>query len=251
MAAVAPWRQLLVPGIFALVGIVILCALGTWQLQRLAWKEALIARVEARAEAEPVSAPGPADWVGLAAGWLDYRPVRVTGGFRHADEAHVFTSIGDPAGRYGGAGYWVMTPLVTADGWFVVVNRGFVPEDRKAASTRPGSAPPGQVTVTGLARPPETGNAFTPHDDPARNIWFRRDPAAIAAAAGLPADRVAPYTIDAAFDPALPEGLPQGGETRLIFPNDHLQYALTWFGLAAALAGVFVVFARSRLRPNG
>lgn len=250
MAALAPWRRLLLPGILALVGIAILCALGTWQLQRLAWKQALIARVEARTMAPPIPAPGPAEWTGLEPGWFDYRPVAVTGTYRHDDEVHVFTSIGGPAGAHGGAGYWVVTPLATADGWFVIVNRGFVPEARKDPSSRPGGNPPGEVTVTGLARPPEAGNMFTPDDDPAGNVWFRRDPVAIAAAAGLPLDRVAPYTVDAVFDPTLPDGLPQGGETRLIFPNNHLQYALTWFGLAAALAGVFAVFARGRLRRD-
>jgi len=248
MTTIARWRRLLVPGAAALVGIAILCALGTWQLQRLAWKEALIARVGARVEAAPVAAPGPDAWPDLDQDWIDYRPVRLSGSFHHADEVHVFTSIGQPVGRYGGPGYWVMTPLETDDGWFVIVNRGFVPEDHKLASTRSGGNRSGAVVVTGLARPPWTGNVFTPDDDPAGNVWFRRDPHAIAAAIGLPLDRVAPYTIDAAFDPTLPDGLPQGGETRISFPNDHLQYALTWFGLAAALAAVFAVFAWGRLR---
>jgi surfeit locus 1 family protein len=104
------------------------------------------------------------------------------------------------------------------------------------------------VTVTGLVRPAEPAGTFTPKKDVARNIWFNRDAAEMAAAMGLPADRVAPYTIDAVFDPALPGGLPQGGETIVRFANNHLQYALTWFGLAAALIAVFAVWARGRMR---
>jgi surfeit locus 1 family protein len=241
-------RGLLLPGALALVGIAILSGLGVWQVQRLAWKQDLIARIEARTKAAPVPAPGPADWRTLPEGWLDFRPLTITGTFLHDDEVHVFTSLGSPSGRYGGAGYWIMTPLRTTEGWYVVVNRGFVPEDRKAVTTRAPSNRAGDATLAGLAQQSYLGNRFTPDDNPVRNIWFRRDPVAIAASVGLAADRVAPYMIDAFFDPSLPGGLPQGGETRLSFPNDHLQYAVTWFGLAAALAAVFAVFAWGRLQ---
>ena len=105
----------------------------------------------------------------------------------------------------------------------------------------------GTVTVTGLMREPEARNIFTPADDAAHNMWFTRDPAAIARVEGL--DRAAPFTVDADVS-AVPGGLPQGGETVLDIPNNHLSYALTWFGLALGLAGVFAVFAARRLRAR-
>jgi surfeit locus 1 family protein len=172
----------------------------------------------------------------------------VTGRFLHEKEIHVYASIPDPKGPAGGIGYRVMTPLETADGWYLIVNRGFVPEDRKDAATRADGQLPGEVTVIGLVRPADPAGTFTPENDEARNIWFNRDPAEMAVAMGLPPDRVAPYTVDAAFDPSMPGGLPQGGKTVISFPNNHLQYALTWFGLAIALIAVFVVWARGRMR---
>jgi surfeit locus 1 family protein len=172
----------------------------------------------------------------------------VTGRLLHDKEIHVYASILDPKGPAGGIGYRVMTPLETADGWYLIVNRGFVPEDRKDPATRADGQLPGEVKITGLVRPADPAGTFTPKKDEARNVWFNRDPAEMAVAMGLPPDRVAPYTVDAAFDPSLPGGLPQGGETVISFPNNHLQYALTWFGLAIALIAVFAVWARGRVR---
>ncbi len=140
-----------------------------------------------------------------------------------------------------------MTPFVTDDGWVVYVNRGFVPRAQKDPATRPGSEIEGETTVVGPVRLPRDRSWYMPADDVARNEWFSRDPALFAAAEGHDPATVAPYTIDARFDPSLPDGLPQGGETIVTFPNNHLQYVITWFGLAAALAGVFATFAWSRL----
>ena len=126
----------------------------------------------------------------------------------------------------------------------MLVNRGFVPLDRMDAATRREGQVAGIVTVTGLLRLPEERSWFTPADDPARGIWQERDPAAIAKAYGLA--RAAPFFIDADASPN-PGGLPQGGETKLVFPNRHLEYAITWFGLAFALLAVFVAFARKLL----
>ena len=244
------YRRLIVPGLAALVAFAILISLGFWQVQRLQWKEALIASVNARLDAPPVPAPGPGAWPDLEDAGLEYQPVTVTGHFLHPKEAHVFTTLNSPKGTFGGMGYFVMTPLETPEGWLVYVNRGFVPEDRKYASTRPAGQLDGEVTVTGLFRAARGPSWITPSDDAAKNVWFSRDPALFAEAGGLPPIRVAPYTIDARSDPDLPGGLPQGGETLVEFPNNHLGYAITWFGLAAGLAGVFLVFARSRLRQT-
>ena len=140
----------------------------------------------------------------------------------------------------------VMTPLVTDDGWIVYVNRGFVPESNIDAATRAGGQIAGHTTVVGLLRGPADRAWFMPGDDATKNVWTSRDPKLYAVAQGYPAAKVAPYIVDARFDPALP--LPQGGETVVSFPNNHLGYAMTWFGLAASCAIVYLAFAVTRLR---
>jgi surfeit locus 1 family protein len=244
-------RRLLWPAIAAAAAFAILVSLGVWQLQRMQWKEALIARVEAGLTAEPAPAPGPEEWPALAVGDAEYRAVTVSGRYLNDQEIFVNETLTEPNGPLGGFGFFVMTPFHTDGGWIVYVNRGFVPRDRKAPETRNQGMIDGDATVVGLLRQPRHRAWFMPSDDVAQNEWFSRDPVAFAAAQGRSPTAVAPYYIDARFDPALPGGLPQGGETIVSFPNNHLQYALTWFGLAAGLAAVFALFARSRLRDEG
>ncbi len=237
-------HALLIPGLFALAGFAVLLSLGFWQLERRVWKEELIARAETRSRAPVTPLSAESDWSKINAARDEYRRVTVSGSFRHEREALVFTVLSEPKGRFAGPGYWVLTPLETAGGAIVIVNRGFVPDDRREVATRREGAIAGPVMVTGLLRMPEPAFWFTPKNEPTRGAWYRRDPAEIAAAFGLA--RVAPVLIDADATPN-PGGLPQGGETLLVFPNNHLGYALTWFGLAAALAGVFSVFAWQQL----
>ena len=244
-AARAELRGLLLPGAFAAMGLAVLAGLGFWQLERLAWKEDLIARVEARTKVPVVPIPAEADWPNVSASRDEYRRVIANGRFQHAREALVYTVLSEPKGRFSGQGYWVLTPLELPNGAIVIVNRGFVPLGRKDPSTRREGQIEGPVTVTGLLRMPEVGNWFTPANEPARGAWYRRDPSEIARHFALV--RAAPLMIDADAAPA-PGKLPQGGETRLVFSNNHLGYALTWFGLALALLGVFTVFACQRLR---
>ncbi len=241
-------RRLLWPAVATAAGLAILVSLGVWQVQRLHWKEGLIARVEAGLAAQPVPAPGPDAWPGLDLSDLQYQPLAVTGHYLNDEEIFVNETLTEPHGALGGYGFFVMTPFVTDDGWVVYVNRGFVPREHKDLATRPGSEIAGETTVVGPARQPRRRAWFMPGDDVAGNEWFSRDPALFAAAQGRSPASVAPYYIDARFDPSLPDGLPQGGETIVSFPNNHLQYAITWFGLAAGLAGVFGVFAWGRLR---
>ncbi|GLK56926.1 surfeit locus 1 family protein [Methylopila capsulata] len=240
-------RKLLGAGLATLVALGLLVALGVWQLERLAWKNDLVARISARTEAPPVAAPAEADWPALDFDAWGYRRVNLTGTFAHQNEVRVYVALGDARGPLSGPGYFVLTPLVRADGSAVIVNRGFVPEPLGDPARRPETLVAGPVTVTGLLRVPEDRNLFTPADDPAKRLFFARDPKAIAA--GLRLTRVAPFTVDADATPN-PGGLPQGGETRLTFPNRHLEYALTWFGLAAALAAVFAVYAVRALREG-
>jgi surfeit locus 1 family protein len=235
-------RKLIWPALATLIMFAFLCRLGLWQVERLHWKEALIAQVDARLKQTPVAAPGPAAWKALDLTDADYTPVTVSGEFLHDAEAHLYDSLMEPRGPVGGVGWFVFTPLKTDEGWIVYVNRGFVPVEKEAASSRPEGQVSGRVTVTGLLRRPETPGRFQASAEPTSRQWFARQPDKFAARNGLPAASVAPYTIDADATPN-PGGLPQGGETRVTFTNNHLQYVVTWFGLALALVGVFIAYA--------
>jgi surfeit locus 1 family protein len=234
--------------ILSALGIAVLLGLGFWQLERRVWKEDLIARIEARTKAPVAPLPPETEWPSLTAERDEYRRVAAAGTLRHDKEVHVYTVVSEEKGRHAGPGYWVMTPLELPSGASVIINRGFVPLGSKDPASRAAGQVAGGVTVTGLLRMPEQAGWFAPQNDPARDAWYRRDPAEIARVLKL--ERAAPFTIDADATPN-PGGLPEGGRTRLNFPNDHLGYALTWFGLALALAGVFGVFARQRLRQEG
>lgn len=207
----------------ALVAALGLAALGVWQLERRVWKHELVAAVDARIHAEPVAAPGPDLWAAVNAKDDAYRRVAATGTFRHDRETLV------QAVTERGAGFWVMTPLETPR-FTVLVNRGFVPKERRDAGTRAAGNVAGPVTVTGLLRVTEPGGAFLRSNDPAADRWFSRDVAAIAKARAL--GRAAPYFVDADASPN-PGGYPVGGLTIVRFRDHHMIYALTWFALCA------------------
>jgi surfeit locus 1 family protein len=240
-AARAPRSRavLVIVALVALAGIAGFTRLGVWQVERLFWKKALIERVEARIHAAPVAAPGPAAWSDIEQ--AEYTRVALTGRFLHDREALV------QAVTERGAGSWVLTPLVTASGFTVLINRGFVPPERRERASRAQALPEGTVTVTGLLRPSEPGGGFLRTNAPAEDRWHSRDVAAIAAARGL--TPVAPYFVDADATPN-PGGFPVGGLTVVRFSDNHLVYAATWFALAAMLAGAlgFVLRHEFRLR---
>ncbi|GGE34675.1 SURF1-like protein [Agaricicola taiwanensis] len=239
---------IVIPAVLTAVAFVILVGLGSWQLQRLHWKEELMARVAQRIEEPPAPLPPRSEWADLDYARWEYRPVTLHGRFDHGREARVYTLLSEPKGREQGAGYFILTPLSLADGsGTVIVNRGFVPQERAGPETRSEGQTEGDVTVTGLLRAPEAGNMFTPAPDPQRKLFFSRDAADIAAGYGI--TDAAPFTVDADAT-SNPGGLPQGGETRIAFPNRHLEYALTWYGLAAGLLGVFGAWAWSRRRRS-
>jgi surfeit locus 1 family protein len=233
---------LLWPTAATLVALAILVGLGTWQLQRLRWKEGIIARIAARtgAPAEPLERIRAAE---AAGGDVEYSHARVRGRFRHGEERYLYAPA--PAGL----GWQVLTPLEWAPSHVVWVNRGFVPDARKAPATRPLGQVTGEVEVRGLVRQPRA-TTFTPLNDTAGNLWYWADVAGLTrsafAAVPVTAD---PFILEADADPAPPGGLPQGGVTRLVIANRHLEYALTWFGLALTLIGVYCAFAIGRLRP--
>jgi surfeit locus 1 family protein len=222
--------------VLCLSGTLLFSALGIWQVQRLAWKRDLIARVAARINAPPVAAPARGDWPALDARDAEYRRVQVRGVFRHERETLV------DALTSAGPGAWVLTPLETDDGT-ILVNRGFVPPERRDASQRQAGQVQGEVTVTGLLRLPEPGGRLLRPNRPAAERWFSRDVAAIATARGLA--NVAPFFIDADATSSAPQG-PRGGMTVVQFRNAHLAYAATWLALAGLCAAGLVVLYGGR-----
>ncbi|PAX08348.1 Surfeit locus 1 family protein [Sphingomonas lenta] len=224
--------MLVLAGLALMAGFV---ALGVWQFERRAWKLDLIERVEARVDAAPVAAPGPTIWPRVDRQGYEYLKVDATGRFLH-DRETLVQAVTDY-----GAGYWLLTPLATDRGFTLLVNRGFVPQDRSAPVTRPEEA----VTVTGLLRLTEPGGGFLRSNDPRADRWYSRDVQAIAGARGL--GNVAPYFIDAVASGS--DDFPKGGLTQVRFRNQHLQYALTWFALAILTAvGLYLLVRYERGR---
>ncbi|MFZ1960024.1 MAG: SURF1 family protein [Methylovirgula sp.] len=241
MADIAqPARKSLVgPVLFVLVIGGILVSLGVWQLHRLAWKETLIAQIAARSKAPPQPLPDPALWARLAPADYAYRHVEFSGRYENDKEAFVFFGAGP---HDLGPGYLILTPFKLDSGGIVIVNRGFVPVDL-AKSARGKGEIESETHVTGLMRPPQTRNFFTPADEPQKDIFFTRDPAAIAAHFRLAP--TAPFVVDTDATP-VPGAWPIGGMTEIDIPNNHLGYALTWFGLAVGMLAVFAGFLRAR-----
>ncbi|QDP22631.1 SURF1 family protein [Bradyrhizobium cosmicum] len=226
--------------VLSLTAFAVLIALGVWQVERRAWKLALIDRVEQRVHAPAQPIPSPAAWSAVTAANDEYRHVSLTGRFLHDRETLV------QAVTEGGPGYWVLTPLQRGDGTQVLVNRGFVPSERRDASARRDGNPDGPVEITGLLRMSEPKGGFLRNNVPQHNRWYSRDVAAIAAARGL--HEAAPFFVDADAG-SQSGGGPIGGLTVVRFPNNHLIYALTWFALALMLAGwLFVTFGGGLFR---
>lgn len=233
------------PGAITAVGLAVLIGLGLWQLERKAWKQALIATLSARLAAPPAQLPPPAQWPSLQAPTDEFRRVIFAAQFLSDSEALIFGGRSPLRPDVTGTGYWLMTPARLSDGAVVMVNRGFVPEGRQNPSTRREGLIGGVTELTGVLRWPEARGLFTPSDDPGRNLWYLRDHLSIAAAKGV--TPVAPFYIDLE-GPQPPGGLPQAGKLRVSLSDNHLQYAITWFSLALALLTIFLIWAIRRPR---
>lgn len=234
-----------IPSVMTGLMLAILLALGTWQMERKIWKEDLIARVEERMGQPPAPCPSPKTWSNLTPEQDEYRKVKLTGQFRHADTLYLYGFVSPETagpGRVSGQGYFVITPMETSKG-LVLVNRGFVPMDKRDPASRPGSEPDGNMTITGIMRFSEPRGAMAPADAPQKREFYTRDIALFTQTLGLDKAKTAPFLIDS-DDMHLAGGLPQGGNTRVSFPNRHLEYALTWYGLAVALLVIFVIYRR-------
>jgi surfeit locus 1 family protein len=236
----------------AVLLIVLFAGLGTWQVQRLQWKLALIERVESRVHSAPAAPPPPARWGQISAESDEYRRVRLSGFFLYSLTTPV-QAVSDL-----GAGWWLVTPLCTTDGYIVLVNRGFVPIERggparypsvradaaSAACARSMGSGLRRNDVVGLMRMSEPNGGFLRANDSQGNRWYSRDVQAIARARGL--YNVAPYFVDAAKDqdPADAPDHPVGGLTVITFHNSHLVYAFTWYLMAVMVAGAWWWVAR-------
>lgn len=226
--------------LLGLVGVAMFLGLGIWQLERRVWKLDLIARVDQRIHAAVVDAPGPANWAGMTAAGYEYSHVRLAGHFLGGANTLVqaVTELG--------GGYWVLTPMRTDRGFVVLVNRGFIPQERKDEFEQENGGFGSPAGIDGLLRMSEPGGGFLRNNDAAGNRWYSRDVAAIATTRGL--TDVAPYFVDAEAS----GGWPRGGLTVVTFRNSHLVYALTWFTLAAMLAAALaapMIGARLRRGP--
>jgi surfeit locus 1 family protein len=234
-----------VPALFALVALATFVGLGTWQIQRKAWKEALIDTLEQRLSAPPSDLPPPEQWNRLDPAVDEFRRVKFSASFLPREEALVYASGSALRNDVSGPGYWVFAPAkLTVDG-LVVVNRGFVPEGRQNPSTRMAGEINGSAELLGVMRWPEAPGPFSPSQDTAPNLWFVRDPIAMAVAKGW--GDVAPFYVELE-GPQPPGGLPQAGALKANLRNEHLQYAITWYGLAIVVAVMFVFWLFGRRR---
>ncbi len=241
------WHGVVVPSLAAAVALAILVSLGLWQLERKAWKEALIETLEQRLSAPPVALPPSAEWARLTPAEDEFRRVKLRAEFANDREVLVYTGGSTLRETSGGPGYWIFTPARLADGAVVLVNRGFVPEGKQTHAARLDSLIDGPVELVGVLRWPERPGLFTPNPNPARNTWFARDSTAMAAALGIAA---APFYVELE-SPEPPGGLPQAGRLHPTLPNNHFGYALTWLGLAVVLVGVYTAWLFGGWRRQG
>jgi len=240
------WLGLLIPVVLTFAALI---ALGTWQIERKAWKEDLIAALTERLAAPPVALPPAAAWSTLDPARDEYRRVTFSATFDHGKETLVYAAASSFRPDVSSPGYWIFTPARLAGGGggggFVMVNRGFVPEANKDAATRAAGQIAGPAEITGVLRWPEARHWFSPADDALHNLWFTRDPFSIADVKSIRS--VAPFYVEQE-SPVPPGGLPQPGKLVVKLPNNHLGYAVTWYGLALVLVVVFAAYVRSSFR---
>ncbi|MGB8840593.1 MAG: SURF1 family protein [Aliidongia sp.] len=233
------FRFTLWPTLFTIPAVLFMLGLGTWQVQRLAWKTALIDARSAALAAPAMPLPETPD----AAESLDFHHVAVTGIFDHAKELY----IGAFDAR-GIEGFQIVTPMTLPTGQTLLVNRGFVPGIRKNPATRPDGQVTGPTEIQGILRLPNPPKGWlVPQNRPGDNFWFFVDVPAMAATEGL--EQVLPFYVEAGPAPN-PGGFPIGGQTRIALPNDHLQYAITWYLFALTLTVIYFIYHYRKPEPT-
>jgi cytochrome oxidase assembly protein ShyY1 len=234
MTAAATRKSLVIPGILALTGFIVLLGLGTWQIERKAWKENLIETLAVRLNSEPAELPKPADWPQLSPESAEFRRVRLTANFSRSNDALVYTNGSALRDDVKGIGYFVFSPAKLANGRTVVINRGFA-ADRNYPQAE------GPQEIVGVLRWPENPSLFVPDRDSSGATWFVRDHLAMARTLGW--GDVAPFYIEQE-GPVPPGGTPHPSALKVRLRNEHLQYAITWYSLAGVLAVMWVLWVR-------
>jgi cytochrome oxidase assembly protein ShyY1 len=246
MTAAARRRSLLVPTATTAIILAVLLSLGVWQLERRVDKLALIAALDERLAAAPAALPPAAGWGELNPAKDEFRRVTFSGTIDTRAQAQVFATPSPLRKDVSGTGVWAFAPAKLAGGETVVVNRGFVADGQDASQAVPG----GPVALTGYLRFPETPTWLTPRADRSKRLWFVRNHPAMAQALGwAEPQRLAPFYIDLE-GPIPPGGVPKPGPLQVSLKNDHLQYAVTWFLLAAAVSIAFAFWLRGQQRPR-
>lgn len=240
-------RGVVLPLLALVIALGILVGLGTWQLERKAWKEGLVADLNAKLAAPVAELPSRERWTDLDEGKDEFRRVKFSAEFLPGQEALVYTSGSPIRPDVSGPGYWVFSPARLIDGTLLLVNRGFVPEGKQDPKSRPQGDPSGPLEITGSLRWPEPHGMFTPADQPEKGLWFTRDPGGMARAKQW--DLAAPFYIDQEA-PQAPGGLPRVGPLKPALPNRHLEYAVTWYGLALVILVAAGFFIRARRRES-
>ena len=239
--ALGRWRRLLVPAIVTAAALAVLIVLGLWQIERKEWKEKLIAALQQRTSAAPADLPRPETWPNLTPENSEFRRVKLQVEFLARPQAHFYASGSALREDVKTPGYFVFVPARISSGQIVIVNVGYAPERQY-----PWKA--GKAEIVGYLRWPESSNWFVSEHDASGDIWFVRDQRAMAKVRGW--GDVAPFYIDQE-SPVPPGDLPRPGTAKVNLRNDHLGYALTWFGLAGALATIFALWAANELRGGG
>ena len=226
------FRPTLWPTLFTVPALIILIGLGTWQVERLHWKENLIATREARSSAPPTALP--ADDADPAS--FEFNRARVVGRFMNDKEMLLAARS-----LNGNVGFHVVAPLAEADGHTILVDRGWIPLELKDPISRRAGELEGATAVEGLLRASQKPSWLVPDNRPDEGVWFSVDVAAMAKWAGLA--RARPYFLEAGTAPN-PGGYPIGGQSRIELPNNHLQYAITWYSFAVSLAVIYFLYHR-------
>jgi surfeit locus 1 family protein len=249
-------KSLLVPFLFMLIAVPILLKLGWWQWEQKTRKEVLITRIESRASVTPrttsiselVASNTPIDD-------LDYTPISLTGKFLHEFEVATFTNRQEGSDKYAGPGYDILTLFAGKDGGTILVNRGFVPQNSRSISTRLQGQMQGEIIITGLIRKPERRSYIDVPDMPERNEFAIRDPKAIITAKLNPERKTQLMPIIDSFyldlrSPMPDGGLPSPNKTSVNIPNRHMEYVITWWGLALVFIGMFGVFVAQHFKRD-
>jgi surfeit locus 1 family protein len=230
------FRPLPLLTLFFVPALALCVGLGVWQIERLHWKVGLIAEMSAHMKAAPITVD---DAIALGKD-AEYRRVALDGHFDNAKESYVFTTIND-----GDAAYHVVAPFVLDDGRVLLVDRGYVTPELRPVSKREAGEISGETHIEGIWRTPDPPGIFTPAPDLAQRVWYSRDLKSIAKAGAITPAAAVIVEADAAPNPG---GWPKGGQTRVNLPNDHMQYAITWFGLALGLFAIYLAYHQAQGR---